>query len=394
MQIYRLSSCRTVAVAKVIRHIGGQIIIPVWDTGYHFPLREPFTSRTTTDGENLRQIQVDLPRTSLNGTARDGTASDATHSLHLVSKASSQWICSRDEWPINSTLSHMLTAIHYWWCFKMWCSSFGFDYSGKLLYESTMSVSLSLFCMIIITSSVSNMITILFPYPLSISYFIWSEHTITIFHQRITNIHAYQSNVEADAYWCITKLLDNIQDHYTFGQPGLQRMTLRLEDLIHRLDNELYQHFQSQGVMFQFFTTRWMNCVLMRELPLRSIIRLWDTYLSEDQGGFENFHVYVCAVLLRTFRNRLVTMEFQDIILFLQSLPTVEWDEEEVEPILSQAFILSTLFDNSPNHLSWASCYRYISGICYIALVYAFIITVTVSQSPVLNNGLLKSKKI
>jgi len=45
-------------------------------------------------------------------------------------------------------------------------------------------------------------------------------------------------------------------------------------------------------------------------------------------------------------------MEFQDIILFLQSLPTVEWDEEEVEPILSQAFILSTLFDNSPNHLS------------------------------------------
>jgi hypothetical protein len=36
----------------------------------------------------------------------------------------------------------------------------------------------------------------------------------------------------------------------------------------------------------------------------------------------------------------------------LQSLSIVEWDEEEVEPILSQAFILSTLFDNSPNHLS------------------------------------------
>ena len=145
-------------------------------------------------------------------------------------------------------------------------------------------------------------------------------------------------------------------------------MTLRLDDLIHPLDNELYQHFQSQGVMFQFFTTRWMNCVLMRELPLRSIIRLWDTYLSEDQGGFENFHVYVCAVLLRTFRNRLVTMEFQDIILFLQSLPTVEWDEEEVEPILSQAFILSTLFDNSPNHLSWATCYRYTSEYVMLSL--------------------------
>ena len=29
---------------------------------------------------------------------------------------------------------------------------------------------------------------------------------------------------QADVYWCFSKLLDNIQDHYTFSQPGLQRM--------------------------------------------------------------------------------------------------------------------------------------------------------------------------
>jgi hypothetical protein len=43
------------------------------------------------------------------------------------------------------------------------------------------------------------------------------------------------SDIEADSYWCLSKLLDNIQDHYTFSQPGLQRMILRLEDLVHRL---------------------------------------------------------------------------------------------------------------------------------------------------------------
>ena len=158
--------------------------------------------------------------------------------------------------------------------------------------------------------------------------------------------------MEADAYWCLAKLLDNIQDHYTFAQPGLQRMTLRLEDLVHRLDNELFMHFQAQGVMFQFFTTRWMNCFLLRELPLRSILRLWDTYIAEEAGGFENFHVYVCVVLLKTFKDKVMGMEFQDIILFLQNLPTQDWGEEEVEPILSQAFILSTLFEHSPSHLS------------------------------------------
>lgn len=26
--------------------------------------------------------------------------------------------------------------------------------------------------------------------------------------------------VEADTFWCLTKLIDSIQDHYTFAQPG------------------------------------------------------------------------------------------------------------------------------------------------------------------------------
>lgn len=38
-------------------------------------------------------------------------------------------------------------------------------------------------------------------------------------------------------------------------------------------------------------------------------------------------------------------------VMFLQDMPTKEWGEEEVEPLLSQAYILSTLFERSPNHL-------------------------------------------
>ena len=158
-------------------------------------------------------------------------------------------------------------------------------------------------------------------------------------------------NVEADAYWMFSKLLDNIQDHYTSSQPGLQRMVLRLEDLVHRIDNELHEHFETEGLQYIQFGFRWMNCLLLREIPLRAIIRIWDTYLSEDRGGFENFHVYVCAVLLKTYKLKLLEMSFQDLIMFLQDMPTMDWSEEDVEPILSQAFILSTLFEDSPSHL-------------------------------------------
>ncbi len=157
--------------------------------------------------------------------------------------------------------------------------------------------------------------------------------------------------IEADVYWCLTKLLDNIQDHYTAMQPGLQRMTLKLEDLVRRIDAKLYQHFESEGLQFMQFAFRWMNCLLMRELPPRAIIRAWDTCLSEERG-FENFYIYICAALLGSFSPQLMGMEFQDSTLFLQNLPTSDWGQHEMEVLLSQAYVLSTLFEDSSAHLA------------------------------------------
>lgn len=44
------------------------------------------------------------------------------------------------------------------------------------------------------------------------------------------------SNVEADCYWCLSKLLDGMQDHYTFAQPGIQRLVFKLKELVRRID--------------------------------------------------------------------------------------------------------------------------------------------------------------
>lgn len=43
-------------------------------------------------------------------------------------------------------------------------------------------------------------------------------------------------DVEADCYWCLTKLLDGMQDHYTFAQPGIQRLVFKLKELVGRID--------------------------------------------------------------------------------------------------------------------------------------------------------------
>ncbi|KJK77067.1 hypothetical protein H634G_07643 [Metarhizium anisopliae BRIP 53293] len=156
--------------------------------------------------------------------------------------------------------------------------------------------------------------------------------------------------VEADSFWCLTKLLDGIQDHYIVAQPGIQRQVGALRDLTARIDATLSKHLEHEGVEFIQFSFRWMNCLLMREISVKNIIRMWDTYLAEEQG-FSEFHLYVCAALLVKWSDRLVKMDFQEIMMFLQSLPTKTWTEKDIELLLSEAFIWQSLYKGSAAHL-------------------------------------------
>lgn len=158
--------------------------------------------------------------------------------------------------------------------------------------------------------------------------------------------------VEADAYWCLTKLLAGIQDHYTSDQPGVQRMVFRLEELVRRIDSDLCDYLEATGIEFIQFSFKWMNCLLLREFSLQCIMRLWDTYLSEGDGGFEDFHVYVCSAFLCQFSAEVQQMEFDELFSFMQNTPTEDWGDAEIEVLLSQAFVLSTLFGGSDAHLT------------------------------------------
>jgi hypothetical protein len=44
-------------------------------------------------------------------------------------------------------------------------------------------------------------------------------------------------------------------------------------------------------------------------------------------------------------------MDFQEIMMFLQSLPTRNWTEKDIELLLSEAYIWQSLFKGSSAHL-------------------------------------------
>ncbi|XP_062347578.1 TBC1 domain family member 22A isoform X4 [Cinclus cinclus] len=157
-------------------------------------------------------------------------------------------------------------------------------------------------------------------------------------------------NIEADSYWCMSKLLDGIQDNYTFAQPGIQKKVKMLEELVSRIDEQVHRHLDQHEVKYLQFAFRWMNNLLMREVPLRCTIRLWDTYQSEPEG-FSHFHLYVCAAFLVRWRKEILDeKDFQELLIFLQNLPTVHWGDEDISVLLAEAYRLKFAFADAPNH--------------------------------------------
>jgi len=187
--------------------------------------------------------------------------------------------------------------------------------------------------------------------------------------------------VEADSFWSLNKLLDSIQDNYTFAQPGIQCLVNLLSRVMSRVDSNLHDHLTKHNVHYLLFSFRWMNNLLIRELPLRCIIRLWDTYLAEgvlistnsmtnslsspsldsklSSSGSSlgngspfaaSFHLYVCAAFLRFWsKNLLQEKDFQGLILYLQNLPTFHWTDNEIEMLVADAYSMKETF--TPNHL-------------------------------------------
>lgn len=90
--------------------------------------------------------------------------------------------------------------------------------------------------------------------------------------------------VEADVFWCLSKLVDEIQDNYTELQPGVHKIIAKMKKLVEQSDSQVLAHLEDLDINFMDFAYRWVSCYLTREFSIGQIIRLWDTYLSEEEG--------------------------------------------------------------------------------------------------------------
>lgn len=144
--------------------------------------------------------------------------------------------------------------------------------------------------------------------------------------------------IEADCFWCFSKLLDGLQDLYTKDQPGLYKMLSMLQTTIAKVDPPLAEWIASQEIEYQEFAFRWMNCLLVREFPLALVLRLWDSYMS-NHAHIATTHIYVCTAMMTALSAKVKGLPHAEFVIAIQQTSPSDWKMEDMEMIVAQAYV-------------------------------------------------------
>jgi hypothetical protein len=83
--------------------------------------------------------------------------------------------------------------------------------------------------------------------------------------------------------------------------------------------------------------------MLLRMFNANVGVRLFDTYIA-CEGGFPELMVFLFIAIVEKFAKKLLGMRFEDLMAFLQNLPTREWDESDIEMVIAEAYCYQTIF--------------------------------------------------
>ncbi|KAK4764833.1 hypothetical protein SAY86_025923 [Trapa natans] len=134
------------------------------------------------------------------------------------------------------------------------------------------------------------------------------------------------ANAEADSFSCFVRLLSDSVDHFCQqldnSSVGILSTLSRLSDLLKENDEELWRHLEhTTKVKSQFYAFRWITLLLTQEFSFQSIMRIWDSLLS-NPFGIQDMLLRVCCAMLLCLKGRLLCGDFIANLKLLQHYPT------------------------------------------------------------------------
>ncbi|ADV24839.1 Conserved hypothetical protein [Cryptococcus gattii WM276] len=115
--------------------------------------------------------------------------------------------------------------------------------------------------------------------------------------------------------------------------------------LLRRIDPQLYERLETEGVEAQIWAIRWIRLIFTRELPFSVAMRLWDGIFAEDPGL--QLLDYICIAMLLLVRNALIDADYPTLLTNLLHYPAPS-STYPFEPFLILAQALFLRSDSSP----------------------------------------------
>ncbi|KAL3585500.1 hypothetical protein D5086_012367 [Populus alba] len=134
-------------------------------------------------------------------------------------------------------------------------------------------------------------------------------------------------NAEADSFSCFVRLLSDSVDHFCQqldnSPVGILSTLSRLAKLLKENDEELWKHLEfTTKVKPQFYAFRWITLLLSQEFNFQSILRIWDSLLS-NPFGVQDMLLRICCAMLLCMKSRLLSGDFVANLRLLQHYPDI-----------------------------------------------------------------------
>ncbi|KAF3453703.1 hypothetical protein FNV43_RR04144 [Rhamnella rubrinervis] len=153
------------------------------------------------------------------------------------------------------------------------------------------------------------------------------------------------ANAEADSFCCFVRLLSDSVDHFCQqldnSSVGILSTLSRLTELLKANDEELWRHLEfTTKVKPQYYAFRWITLLLTQEFNFQSIMRIWDSLLS-NPFGVQDMLLRLCCAMLLCVKSRLLSGDFVANMKLLQHYPDI--NIEHLIQFLSTKFSMNTV---------------------------------------------------
>lgn len=132
-------------------------------------------------------------------------------------------------------------------------------------------------------------------------------------------------------YFCFSHLLNRIQKNIMEMQASLLS---RLEQVLRVVDKELLYVLEEKGLQLYMICFRWFSCLFIREFPIDSWLRIFDSMIC---GDIDDFCVFFGAALLLWLRDDIRAGDFSTVMLTLQNIQERNLTVDYVETLIGSS---------------------------------------------------------